>query len=93
MEERNYDPNGDVFEKICYHTHGQFGILDPGKMREFQDYLTRNPDAPLKAVSLRFSALLGEQADELFQIADEFRATDDGADPEIEAFIQQMENY
>lgn len=77
MTERDYDPNGDMFEKIGYHTHGHFGILDPMKMRRFQDYLRANPNAPVEEVSSMFDSLLGEQAEELFQIAEEFEVTED----------------
>ncbi|MBU2639766.1 MAG: hypothetical protein KKG75_03630 [Nanoarchaeota archaeon] len=73
---RNYNPYGDEYERILYASCGHPDVLDPELMRRFQEYLRENLGAPAFAISLRFQALLLEEADTLLSIATDFDEVD-----------------
>ena len=67
-----YDPNGDLNEKIMYCSDGHPEFLDPKLMVEFITHLKKNPNAPIGVNRMIYHNLLSRQVDELTAIYVEF---------------------
>jgi len=76
LEMRDYDPNGDEYERLMYYTDGHPEVWSSEMIREFQRYLRKHHDAPSIFVNLRYQRLVDEQVSELLRVADEFDPTE-----------------
>ena len=67
-----YNPNGDLNEKVMYYSGGHPELLDQVLLNEFIDHLERNPDAPLGVSRLIYHNLFKRQIAELAALFEKY---------------------